>query len=94
MQKFANYSQQLLHVCLPLMLGDIVYTIIFSLKHNLLLFSKASLDNLCAPLVKRMTMKFSMNRNERDLVSLEHQLKLWKKNKIIDGTFLAIQQLS
>lgn len=63
-------------------MGIFAYIIVSRLKHNLVLFSKAALDSSVPPLVKTMTMKFRINRNERDPVSLEQQLKCAFKKEI------------
>lgn len=59
----------LYHLCL-----GILCVLLFPLLNTMYYyFQKLPLISSMLPLVKTMTMNFSINRNERDTVSLEHQ---------------------
>lgn len=62
------FYTHLYHLC-----PGILHILLIPLSDTTCSFPKLPLRSSVPPLVKTMTMKFSINRNERELVSPEHQ---------------------
>ena len=78
-----------MHISLPFMQRDICIIIISCLTYYLMVFSKAAFINKVIFLQKNDCEAQYFNRSERELISLEHQLKCTlQKNKIIDRTLI------